>query len=392
MTHNSGMAGHVDASAAVASRDAALGGPRWRRRFAGWAALGLTVIGLLNFAIVMTSELADRAHPPAARVFIWEMTGAWAFLLFVPLLVAFMSRFPFERGSVLRRLPLHLGILVAFSVMHTLVMWGSRTAIYSLAGWGRYDYGDMRYRFPMEGLKQVFGYALLFLIVTLIAASRRERERAVTAARLQQQLSEARLAALKMQLNPHFLFNTLNMISSFIDEDPRVADAMVTHLSDFLRATLRHADVQEVALEDELEFLAAYLAIMKARFEDRLAVEVAVAAEARRALVPHLVLQPLVENAFTHSMDDPGRAGVIRIAAARSGERLVLTVADNGPGLAAGGNGVRRGVGLSNTAERLHHLYGDAHRLQLGDAPGGGVCVTVEVPFRLAPPAAAERR
>jgi two-component system, LytTR family, sensor kinase len=390
MTHNTRMTASDDAARpGIPDPEASRG----RLRFAAWAMLAATAIGLLNFAIVLTSELADHVRPPTAKVFVWEMTGAYAFLLFVPVLVAFMRRFPLERGTVLRRLPLHAAMLVSFSALHTLVMWGSRTAIYALAGWGRYDYGDMRYRFPMEGLKQIFGYAILFLILTLITASRRERERAVTAARLQQQLSEARLAALKMQLNPHFLFNTLNMISSHIADDPEVADAMVAHLSEFLRSTLRHADVHEVPLEQELEFLEAYLAIMKARFEDRLAVELTVEEEVRRALVPHLVLQPLVENAVTHSMGDPARGGVIRVAAVRSGGRLVLTVADNGPGLvAAGGDGPRRGVGLSNTAERLRHLYGDDHRLEIGEASGGGVRIAVEVPFRIAPTGGAGRQ
>jgi two-component system, LytTR family, sensor kinase len=391
MTHNGGMAAAVEPLTTADTR--APVPPGRRPRLAAWAILGMTAIGLLNFAIVMTSELADRGHPPAAKALVWEMTGAYAFLLFVPLLVAFMARYPLRRGTVLRRLPLHAAMLVTFSVLHTLLMWGSRTVIYAAAGWARYDYGDMRYRFPMEGLKQVFGYALLFLLVTLVGSARRERERAVAAARLEQQLAEARLAALKLQLNPHFLFNTLNMISSYIGEDPKVADAMVTHLSDFLRATLRHADVQEVRLEQELEFLESYLAIMKARFEERLQVAVDVPQAVRRALVPHLLLQPLVENSVTHSMADPARAGMIHLSASGADGRLVLTVTDNGPGLAAAeGDGPRRGVGLSNTAERLRHLYGTEYRLTLDEAPGGGVRVTVEIPWRTAPDGGVGRR
>ncbi len=365
------------------------GGPRsWRQTARRWGLITLLItgLGLLNFGIQATSWLAEHSHTPARYALLWEMTGSYCFLALLPVLLAMYRRFPLERANLATHVPLYLLAMAALSVVQTLLMWGSRVALYRLLGWGAYDYGDMRYRFFMEGFKLLLAYWGVYFVVATIAATRRERERAVAAARLEQQLSEARLAALKMQLNPHFLFNTLNMISTYIGEDPRVADAMVTHLSDFLRVTLRHADVQEVPLEQELEFLDAYLAIMKARFEDRLTVETEIAPELRRALVPHLVLQPLVENAVTHAMGDPDRAGVIRVSASSEGERLVLTVADNGPGLAAAaGNGNRRGVGLSNTAERLRHLYGAGHRLELGEAPGGGVRVVIEIPRRLAP-------
>jgi LytS/YehU family sensor histidine kinase len=188
-----------------------------------------------------------------------------------------------------------------------------------------------------------------------------------------------------MQLNPHFLFNTLNMISSHVDDDPRKAEAMIAHLSDFLRLTLRHSQSQEVPLEQELEFLEAYLEIMKARFEERLVVELDLAEQTRAALVPHLILQPLVENAVTHCMEEHGR-GVIRLATAREGPRLRMVLDDNGPGLPGHAeDALGRGVGLSNTAERLRHLYGADHVLELANRPEGGLRLTIEIPYHASP-------
>jgi two-component system LytT family sensor kinase len=252
----------------------------------------------------------------------------------------------------------------------------------------------MRYRFFMEGHKQLLVYGAVYAVVELFAYLRRAKERELAAAHLQRQLTEARLAALKMQLNPHFLFNTLNLISSLAYDRPEVAEAMIERLSEFLRLALRSGGVQEVPLFDELSALQAYLEIMQARFEGRLAVIVELADEARGALVPHLILQPLVENAVTHSMAVPGREGRIRIGASVENGRLRLVVKDNGPGLApheAGaltrrdlerGRTEGNGIGLANTEERLRHLYGEAARLTLESPPEGGARVTLEIPFR----------
>lgn len=362
----------------------------------GLLALLLTLVGLLNFGVVLTNDLSTRESTPWRYPFLWEMTGAYTLLLLVPWIVLLCARFPIGRKTWPRRLPLHLGALLLFCVAHTLLMWGSRTALYRLLGWGAYDYGDMRYRFLMEGHKQALGYAVVYAAVALFAYFRRMRERELGAAHLQRQLTEARLAALKMQLNPHFLFNTLNLISSLVHERPEAAEAMIERLSDFLRLALRSGGVQEVPLREELAALDAYLEIMRARFEGRLAVAVEMEEGASRALVPHLILQPLVENAIAHSLADPGREGRIRIEAAQCGERLRLIVRDNGPGLVQaperrGDRGLERaaskeggGIGLANTEERLRHLYGEAGTLTLESPPEGGVRVSLEFPVRLA--------
>lgn len=345
----------------------------------------VTLLGLLNTSVVVTSWRAEGSDKPIRYAFLWEMTGAYTALALLPALVRFARRFPLRRGVLAARLPLHAAAFATFSVSATLLMWGSREALYRLLGWGHYDYGDMRWRFPMEAGKHLLGYLGAYLLITLLDSVRRSRERELRAARLEQELTEARLSALKMQLQPHFLFNALNMIASHVHDDPRTAEAMIGHLSDFLRLTLRRSDAQEVPLESELAFLEAYLAIMEARFEGRLAVEVDVPAEARGALVPHLILQPLVENSVTHCLERATRPGRIRVAASREGERLRLCVEDDGPGCAGGlGEALGRGVGLSNTASRLRHLYGPDQRLELVNLEQGGLRVDVELPFRFA--------
>jgi LytS/YehU family sensor histidine kinase len=198
----------------------------------------------------------------------------------------------------------------------------------------------------------------------------------------------AKLRALQMQLEPHFLFNALNLVSSCIRVDPPRAETMLAHLSDFLRATLRAGGAQEVRLERELAAMTAYLEIMKARFADRLRVVFDVTAESRAALVPNLVLQPLIENAVKHGIACHDRAGTVRIGARRDGDALRLTVEDDGPGAPAGGLPAGSGVGLSNTAERLTHLYGAAGSLAAGEAAGGGLKVVVSVPWHVAEAAA----
>ncbi len=343
--------------------------------------LAATLIGLLNAGIVTTADLAEGNRPRIVRETVTELTGAWTLLLAILPAIPFMRSRPVERPRLARRLFLHAGLSLAVGAAHTLLMWGTRSALFPLLGWGAYDYGDMRYRFPMEYQKQAAVYVLVYGLVRLVAYVRRGRETELRASELSRELTEARLAALKKQLEPHFLFNALNTVSAFVREDPVRAEAMIGHLSAFLRETLRQGDAPEVPLGKELELLGSWLEVMKARFEDRLDVVVEAPPETRGVLVPHLVLQPLVENAVRHGAG----LGTLRVtvSAARAGARLRLVVADSGPGLTTSpGEALESGTGLSNTARRLRALHGDDQRLELANGPSGGLVVTVEVPWR----------
>lgn len=356
-----------------------------KRKVTKWLGLflGATFLGLYSFATYTTSELADRTRPDYGRIFAYEMTGFYTALLLLPALLWFMNRFPIGRGNWRRRLPAHIGATIAFGASHTLLMWGSRTLLFRLLGWGSYDYGRIGIRFLMEYQKQFIMYWFLYSLIALISSVRKARERELQASQLERQLADARLNTLKMQLNPHFLFNTLNMISSYVYEDARTADHMIASLSDLLRLTLSQADRQEATLDKELELLDAYLAIMKARFQENLQVRLEIEPATRSCLVPPLLLQPLVENFVKHCLTDFSKPGSIDISSVLDGDFVRLEVKDNGPGMSAdGASATREGVGLSNTRQRLQQLYGKGHRFEMNNIPGGGLHILMEIPVR----------
>ena len=211
----------------------------------------------------------------------------------------------------------------------------------------------------------------------------RERERRTL--ELEACLMEANLQTLKTQLQPHFLFNTLNAISSLVRRKPDTAEDMLGSLSDFLRMTLDTAQQHEVPLRREMEFLDLYLEIQQARFGDRLRIQKDIDPGALDLAVPTLILQPLVENSVRHGIEPREIGGKILIRASCHDGSLRLEVRDDGEGFKAGQlAALREGVGLSNTKARLHELYADAHRFQIAPNPGGGLTVTVELPWRMA--------
>jgi len=358
-----------------------------RLRLWCWVFVVATGVGLFNFAVVAAALGASGAGG-FERALVEEMSGAWCVTPFIPVMIAVAVRFPLPS----RRWPRHVAIYVAASLGCAAgaisLFLTVRSMVWPALGWGEYPLGDLRYRLAMEYLKQAIGHTAIVAGTTLFTLTRRARAREVRAAELERELVEAKLRALQMQIEPHFLFNALNLVSSCIRVDAGRAETMLAQLSDFLRATLRAGGAQEVRLEHELAVVSAYLEIMKARFADRLRVEIDTSAESRRALVPNLILQPLVENSVKHGIAQHTRVGTVRIAAERDGNALRLTVEDDGPGAPAEGLPVGRGLGLTNTAERLAHLYGAAARIAAAEAPGGGLQVVVWVPWRVAEAAA----
>ncbi len=213
----------------------------------------------------------------------------------------------------------------------------------------------------------------------------RSRDRERRGLELESRLTQARLQALRMQINPHFLFNTLNSISSLVYDQPKVADEMIGSLSDLLRVTLNTSHRQEVALREELEFLDQYLFIEQTRFGDRLTVTKEIDPTVLDAAVPNLILQPLVENAFKHGIEARLGPGAITVSARRDGERLRLSrVSDSGRSSPAGSPPrLIEGVGLSNTRARLRGLYGDRATVVFGPRPECGFQVVMHLPLRL---------
>lgn len=248
----------------------------------------------------------------------------------------------------------------------------------------------------VEGLRRAARGAVhldvLFYIGALIAATaldlrQQARDRELRSIELEAQLGQAQMMALRMQLNPHFLFNTLNTIAMLVRESDNVrAVRMLAGLGSLLRHVLEDIGRQEVPLSEELEFIQRYLDIEGLRFEDRLRVRIDVEPGLFDTLVPNLILQPLVENAIQHGIARRGAAGHVHITATRDHDRILLSVRDDGPGLGEEAtSGGKAGVGLENTRARLHRLYGAAGRLKVRDADGGGVMAVVSFPLRRAP-------
>jgi len=304
----------------------------------------------------------------------WYLWG-----LLSPFIIGADRRLGLSQATLRRRLLTHLvlgvvftGIYIALSMLADRLLYGRMPDLTLALVANRFQWNILFYAL-IPGVYVAFDYY------------RASREREVQASRLEQRLSEARLQALKAQLHPHFLFNTLNAISAFMEKDPKTARRMTAHLGDLLRLSLDHAHTQEVTLAEELAFLDHYLAIERIRFEDRLRVCLDVAPETLEARVPSLLLQPLVENAVRHGITPRAAAGHITLRAYRDEDRLRLQIIDDGLGLPEGWtNGATDGVGLANTRERLIHLYDGRHHFALENAPGGGTLVDIALPFHVA--------
>ena len=359
--------------------------PAWlvpTRRQAVLIAVMCTASGLMLFAYRALDDLARESYGNTLNRFLEEMSSAYSAALLVAPVLWLARRFPITRGDLMRRLAVHAVAAVAFSGALTSMRYVSRSVLSPLLGLGPYDYGIMPIRYLMEFPADLITYATFVLFVHLFDAYRASRDREVREAQLEARLAQAQLHALRLQLQPHFLFNTLNMISAVVYDDPRAADEMIGRLGDLLRATLRASPQQEVTLEEELRLLDLYLAVMRARFDERLVVSLDVDEAARSALVPQLLLQPIVENAIRHGADPTTSTTTIDLKARREGTALVLEVRDHGRGI-PGTWALGKGIGLSNTVERIERLYGPPAGLTLENAETGGASVLVSIPFRV---------
>jgi signal transduction histidine kinase len=342
------------------------------------------VEGLLRTAYFYLNELAEGVDVPLRAPLVNELTGSVAVIVgFFAVVLPASRRFPLWGARWRVHLPVHLVGLVVFSALKTLLMWGLRLPLWPILGLGSYDYGVMAYRFPMEAANDVLGYFVFVGIVQLWDTWVARQERELREAKLEAAYHQARLQALQGQLQPHFLFNTLNTISSVMYGDPGQADRLMSRLSDLLRSSLAAPERPEVSLEEELEILDRYVELMAARFGDRMTVSVEISSDARASVVPMFLLQPLVENAIQHGVAKRSGPGRVEVKVDRVGERLRIVVADDGPGIDGDPAAVMgKGVGLRNTEERLHHLYGAAASLALRNGEVGGLRVIVEVPHR----------
>ena len=348
--------------------------PVWLFVSAAW--LGPAI--LAAFQTYVQGRLGNR-EPATVRSLVWE-GGDWLlYAVLTPAVFWFARRYPLTRGSLARRVPLHL-----LAAILLCAAWSTGGILLSWALFHSTPYGGGAVSWFLTSLP--FGVAVYFAVLGVEHAVRyflEARERETQAARLSAQLAEARLGALRMQMQPHFLFNSLNAIAVIVrDRDTATASRMLEQLGEMLRRVMRADRPQEVTLAEELDFVRQYLAIEEIRFSDRLRPAFDVDRHVLSAAVPEFLLQPLVENALRHGLAKRVTATLLRIEARREGDELILSVIDDGPGPGGTAADQAEGVGLGNTRERLATLYGDRASLDLIATPEGGATVTVRLPYR----------
>ena len=343
-------------------------------------------------AFFIVQNVAVRAARGVRVDWQWDVFHELVYWLvwaaFAPLLLAAARRWPMEAGERRPGLVRHLGLMAAVAPVQVATTYAVHFALGGALGLVPAE-EVAHWKAIVEPGVAWGTFAGFFYYWVIVVAYLAARYRA-RVARLEEQLARSRLDALRAQLQPHFLFNTLNSISVLTATDPSRANRMLLDLSELLRATLEAGGEHEVTLERELALLERYVAIQRVRFGDRLTARFEAGPEARAALVPALLLQPLVENAIRHGVEATPAAVRVTVRAAPGDGRLLLEVEDSGPGLGAGrpaapgGGGAGEGIGLANSRERLAQLYGAAFRLELRPGEAGGVTVAIEIPLRRA--------
>ena len=347
------------------------------RRWAKWALFfGVwTLLGGLSAVRIVVSYAYSGNTVSWRRALIIALTDWYVWALLAPAIGWLARRFAIERRSWLRSLLMHLPASLFFSILKMVIEFQALR---------QFDPATAQ-RYPvLQFPSTLFTYWAILGAIYAFDYYRKFRAHELKASQLEARLAQAQLQALKMQLHPHFLFNTLHAISSLMHRDVESADRMLARLSDLLRLTLENIGAQEVTLRQELEFLDRYLEIEQMRFRDRLRVKQQIAPETLDARVPNFILQPLVENAIRHGIAPHAAPGVIEILAVRLGDQLELQVRDNGAGLPEGNHApLKEGIGLANTRARLAQLYGAEHQFELGNATAGGLLVRLLIPFRV---------
>lgn len=357
--------------------------------------LGLTLL-FLTLSVVLGTEsfLYSRAKNPEA---LWQdyvlypmpLWIPWALL--APLVIKVARRFRLDRHPKAKTLGIHAAVLLGTLVCHLVCMCILIVLQIAYVNSASPQVAAAKYlsNLPLEtpagwALRNLITYGVI-LAVSYTADYRRElKDREVQASRLEGELTRAQLHALKRQLHPHFLFNSLNAISTLMRTDLGSAERMLDMLADLLRRSLRDSAVQEVPLSQEMDFVSRYLDIELVRFSDRLSVDIQIEPEVREALVPHLILQPLVENAVRHGIGPKLGPGSVCIEALREQDGLLLRITDNGMGpTPPKTHSTGAGVGLANTRARLEQLFGDRATLEAGGLPSGGFQVALRFPLRL---------
>jgi two-component sensor histidine kinase len=356
---------------------------KWAAIVAAWTALGVISAGPVYF------EVRAEGHGHMAwRIFSWGILTWLSWAPLTPAMVWLARRYSLIGGAWKTSLLVHLPSFLLISAVHNAAAVAIALTIRPFdnmgsspeAFWPRFFS-----RFKGNFGSDLLVYASVIGICYALDYYRKYREREFLASRLEAQLAQAQLDALRMQLHPHFLFNTLNNIVGLVrDQKNQAAVSMLVGLSDLLRHTLDHSARQEVELREELNFIKLYLSIQEMRFSDRLQVKLDIDPATTKAMVPNLILQPLTENALRHGFGRSADSGLVGISSAVEDGHLRLTVYDNGAGLPDDWQlKGSAGIGLANTAARLQQLYDDNHQFDIRNRDGGGVEVVIVMPLRI---------
>ncbi len=354
----------------------------WLIIVAVWTMLGLIYAGPIYFEV----EAEGMGHA-AWRIFSWGILSYLAWAPLTPVIVWLARKFSLLGETWLRNLVVHLPAFFLISALHS----AAATAIiltikpFDNMGEGPTDFWTSFFlRTKGSFRSDLLIYAGVIGICYALDYYRKYREREFLATRLEAQLAQAQLESLRMQLHPHFLFNTLNGIVGLVrDNKNQTAISMLVGLSDLLRHTLEHSSKQEIELRHEINFIKLYLSIQQMRFSDRLHIQYDIHPGTTRAMVPNLILQPLTENALRHGIARSADSGTVGISSALENGHVRLTVYDDGAGLPDDWQMKgSAGIGLANTAARLQQLYDDDHQFDIRNRPAGGVEVTIVIPLR----------
>jgi two-component system, LytTR family, sensor kinase len=364
-----------------------------RERSERWKAIALVFGAWTFFALFFGGQsLVSQAY--AGRPITWSRTlSSWLscgylWALLTPFIIRLARQYPLFGANRLRAIAIHLAAGIGFTLLQLVLYIAVQRILFSAPNDPRTFADWFSILLIVDAHSNFLLYWTVIGIAQAVESFRMQRERELLASRLEArtsqleaQLATAQLDTLKMQLHPHFLFNTLNTIGVLMRQDVEAANRMIVRLSGLLRVALANSGTQEIPLRDELEFLRNYLEIEQTRFHDRLSVVIDADPATLDAKVPNLILQPLVENAVRHGIAPRATAGRIEVRAARHNGKVELSVCDNGRGL-SGDDRPGTGIGLANTRARLEKLYGAEARFELVDAPGGGAVATISLPFR----------
>ncbi|HLW53325.1 MAG TPA: histidine kinase [Candidatus Angelobacter sp.] len=350
-----------------------------RNRWARWIA-----VILLWSALGVLFALPGLSSRNWSHVLLGSLAQWWAWGLVTPLIFRIDARLPFKENQLGMRILAHLLASLPLTFLYFYVA----VVVSVFLGLGKWS--ALAHPLP---LLNPFGllwswvvYWVIFGVIQTFRYYEHYRASELRLERMERNFSQARLNALRMQLDPHFLFNALNTISSQVESDPKLARTMIEHLGDLLRLSLEARDKQEIPLAEELAFLEHYVAIQKIRFAENLRIEIQVTPEVKFALVPCLIVQPLVENAIRHGMSRRASGGTVTVTAGRDANQVEIRVADDGVGLPPGWNlETSSGMGLSVTRERIASLHPDGtSRFSVRPRTGGGTEVEISLPLRFA--------